>query len=206
MCMHEHEAIIAIVGAPGSGKSTFARLLSETFGTHARYETPEGNPYIQDASLTSTHLLENQLWFLQQSVSRLLTAQTIQQTEHVGSILDTLPQTNILFSRLLLDPSEYAKFEIATERPLESMPMPDLLIFLRDDPHYLMERIRARNRPLDDLEAISFISDLQRLHDSWIDSIPETLKIILRSRNLEDQNTQEATIQTIRHLAKTIHR
>mgnify|MGYP001567168277 CR=1 FL=1 len=131
---------IAVVGTHYSGKTTLCNLLGRSLTCEVIEERWSDSPFLQNQE---TDLLPNQLWHLFQASSSLMRAKYL-NTRGINVLLDTLPQSNYIFSRNSLNDADFSVFERIYEAVMCSLPMPDLLIYLSAGTRFLYEQRRIQ--------------------------------------------------------------
>lgn len=191
-------AIIALVGAIGSGKSTFAdRLGSELNGVVFK-ETIEGNPFMQDAHKAGALTFQNQVWFLLQSVERWQKAAEIAEGATVA-IMDTYTPTNLIHSQITLDGDSFVLYERLADQLTAHLPPPTVTVYLSDSVDFLMNRLHNKRHLAVDDEDELYVTRMLDVYDEWAKTtITPSPMIRIRSRDLEDASRASEYIQEIR--------
>jgi deoxyguanosine kinase len=136
--------ILAIEGPIGVGKTTLARRLAEHYGSELMLEDPADNPFLEKFYADPKRFgLPTQLHFLFQRVRQL---QRFQQNDLFMPIYisDYMLEKDRLFAELTLDKSEFEMYCLVYERVVETVPDPDLVIYLQARIPSLLNRIALR--------------------------------------------------------------
>lgn len=158
--------ILAIEGPIGVGKTTLARRLAATYGTQLMLEEPAENPFLEKYYEDKARFaLPTQLQFLFQRVRQL---QRYRQDDLFTPlyISDYMLEKDWLFAELTLEPSEFEMYSMVYERVVDSVPNPDLVIYLQASVPSLLRRIARRG--LDYEQGIE-ASYLEGLSSAYID-------------------------------------
>lgn len=164
--MNENKGeIIAIVGAPSIGKSTFVRYLGDNYRVKTFLEGEEHNwpDYIKENIAENKNRLHITLYFHNRNVAQYIEALKLKNDSH-QVILDTFWLTNLFF----LDDKIYksqAEQDLVRDLILQtnkSFPLPDKIIFLQADNELIRERCLGRGRSFEKnvLENFYRVNDL----------------------------------------------
>jgi deoxyadenosine/deoxycytidine kinase len=165
--------LIAIAGSNGSGKTTLAASLALHPGYTAFLESHTDRPFqIMFAQDVRRYALPNQLDYL---LRRAEQEREIRASAGVGVQDGGLDQDFHLYTRLFhhkgfLNESEFNLCRRIWEALRDSLPAPDLIVWLRAPISLLRERLQARARTLD-LQQIVTLDDLPLLDqylEAWL--------------------------------------
>jgi deoxyadenosine/deoxycytidine kinase len=140
---------IAIEGPIGVGKTTLAERLADHLGAQTLREMPEENPFLERFYQNPKQAaLPTQLFFLFQRQRQL---QALRQQDMFAplTVSDYLMEKDPLFARLNLDSEELKLYEMVYAGLTLETPQPDLVVYLHAEAAVLHERIRRRNRPIE---------------------------------------------------------
>ncbi|RQP25978.1 deoxynucleoside kinase [Piscinibacter terrae] len=157
---------IAIEGPIGVGKSSLARRLGAHLGADLLLEKAEENPFLERFYRDRTaYAFQTQLFFLFQRVKQM---QEIAQPGMFsrGIVSDFVFAKDALFARMNLDDEEYRLYTQIHGHMAQSLPRPDLVIWLQAEPQALLQRIGRRGIAMEqDIDA----AYLQRLCDAYVE-------------------------------------
>jgi deoxyadenosine/deoxycytidine kinase len=135
--------IISVEGPIGVGKTTLVNHLSTQLNVEKRLEHSQKNPYIDKFYSGENVKLETELTFLLLHYSLLKSL-----ISNKGVILtDFSIEKDLVFARMNLTQAEFGVFKHVYDHVVESVGLPDLVIFLDLPFEILIERIKHRGRP-----------------------------------------------------------
>ncbi|RCK72376.1 MAG: Deoxyadenosine kinase [Anaerolineae bacterium] len=164
---------IAIAGNIGVGKSTLVRLLSQRLGWKAFFEPVAENPYLADFYNDMRRwAFHSQIFFL---IQRLRAHR--QLALYPSSVLQdrTVYEDAEVFARNLylqgfIEQRDYDTYNELYQVLCESLPAPDLLIYLRAPVKVLYDRILQRGRDYERRITPDYLRQLNTLYEEWIAS------------------------------------
>jgi deoxyadenosine/deoxycytidine kinase len=164
---------VAVAGNIGVGKSTLVGLLGDRLGWEPFYEPVGENPYLADFYDNMTAWsFHSQIFFL----ARRLRAHRSVLDHPTSSIQDrSVYEDAEIFARNLFLQSHLSERDYQTYRDLynvltQFLPPPDLVIYLRAHVATLEDRIAQRGRDYEQQIEPEYLSRLNELYESWIDS------------------------------------
>lgn len=159
---------IAIEGVIGVGKTTLARLLHEPFQANLILEVFEENPFLSNFYADrERYAFQTQIFFLlsryhQQRRSILNLSDTGQ-----GLISDYTFEKDALFAGINLKGDELDMYTRVHEALAEKIINPDLIVYLRAETDFLMQRIAMRDRAYERNMQSAYIDQLNRAYDDF---------------------------------------
>jgi deoxyadenosine/deoxycytidine kinase len=140
--------VIAIVGAPGSGKSYLAKKLAEAYHCAALYEGESRDfpDRIKENFRTGRRLYENLVWFRNRQIEKYLEAMELKKSGNYV-VLDTFwltylfhvpPYTRDNFERTMM-------LKVA-ELDRRMLPWPDVVIYLNSTEETMKRYMEKRNK------------------------------------------------------------
>lgn len=162
---------IAVAGNIGVGKSTLVELISPRLDCQPFYEPVTENPYLadfyKDMPAWSFH---SQIFFL---THRLRIHNQLLQVP--GSVIQdrSIYEDAEVFARNLYVQGNMSERDYATYHSLystlsDTLPPPDLVIYLRASISTLQHRIALRNRDYERSISDSYLNNLNNLYEEWI--------------------------------------
>ena len=170
---------IAIEGVIGVGKTTLARLLHEPFQSNLLLEVFEENPFLSNFYADrQRYAFQTQIFFLlsryhQQRRSILGLAEGSR-----GLLSDYTFEKDALFALINLQGDELETYQRVHEALAEKITTPDLIVYLRADTDFLMQRIAMRDRAYERNMQRSYIDQLNRAYDDFFRNGPRSAPVL----------------------------
>jgi len=179
--------LILVAGNIGAGKTSITEKLGERLGWETGYESVSDNPYLPDfyADMLkwSFHL---QVFFLGHRAEQHLEA----AKKHRSAILDrSIYEDFYIFSRALrqmgnMNERDYLSYKRIFDRVVESLPVPDLLIYLWAPVDVLIHRIHSRGREIETGISADYLKLLESFYDEWLLNFDACPVLTIRSHDL----------------------
>ena len=176
----------------GSGKTSLTKLLTESFGWKAHYETTDDNPYLTDFYADMQRWsFQLQVYFLThrfESIQRIRwTPETIVQDRTIYE--DAYIFAENLYHMGLMAEREYRSYMDLFKIMSSFLTPPDLLIYLKASVPTLVSQIQKRQRSFEVEIKSDYLSKLNERYDTWIEKYPGELLVI----NVDDFDFVENT-------------
>jgi deoxyadenosine/deoxycytidine kinase len=158
---------IAIEGPIGVGKTSVVERLAERLDATTVMEDWSQNPFLKPFyDATPGAAFQTELFFLlsryrqqQELVQRNLFAQ--------ATLSDYVFEKSKLFAYLNLEDSELLIHEKLYSLLAESVPKPDLVVYLQAPTEILMKRIRSRGRPEETRLSEEYLAEVNRAYNYY---------------------------------------
>lgn len=183
--------LVLVAGNIGAGKTTLTERIGARFGWWTGYESVADNPYLSDfygdMRAWSFHL---QIFFLGHRADQYLEA----ARDARSSILDrSIYEDAHIFARALhhlgnLNERDYLAYRRLFDLVVESLPRPDLLIYLKAPVNILMDRIRRRARNMETGITPEYLSLLDTFYDEWLGSFDLCPVLTIQTNDLDYAN------------------
>jgi deoxyadenosine/deoxycytidine kinase len=184
--MGKHFVLLA--GNIGTGKTSLTERLAGRLGWQTAFESVADNPYLpdfyQDMGKWAFHL---QIFFLghraEQHKALALSPQT--------AVADrSIYEDATIFARALhhmgnLSERDYYAYRRVYDLIVESLPKPDLLIYLKAPVDILLERIRQRGRKMENSITAEYLQLLDNFYDEWLTAFDICPVLTIQSQNLD---------------------
>ncbi len=178
---------VLVAGNIGAGKTSLTERVGERLGWRTAYESVRDNPYLadfyQDMARWAIHL---QLFYIGHRAE-----------QHKG--LYSAPESAIadrsiyedaeIFARALhhmgvVPDRDYDAYRRTFDLVVESLPKPDLLLFLDCPVDLLMQRISQRGREMERGITADYLSLLDRFYKEWLAGFDLCPVLVIPSENL----------------------
>ena len=184
---------VAIAGNIGAGKSTLTGFLEKRFAIKPFYEPNDSNPYLKDFyGDMKRYAFHSQMYFLSAKfrahldLARLIAAEP-------GSVFvqdRTIYEDAEIFARTLhtlgvLSARDYATYSGMYAAIRESLPRPDLLIYLRCSLPGIKRRIRARGRPEEQAMKPRYLAALHAAYEDWFARYDQGPTLVIETEKLD---------------------
>ena len=185
---------LAIAGNIGVGKSSLTALLAERYALEPVFETVDENPYLEDFYKDmQRYAFHSQIFFL----SRRLEQHLAQVNPGSRVIQDrTIYEDAAIFARNLseegiMDARDFESYRAMYDAIRRTLKPPDLLLYLRASVPTLQRHIAQRGRDYEADIQTSYLEQLNRLYDEWIETYDLSPKLTLDADNLDFVNREE---------------
>jgi deoxyadenosine/deoxycytidine kinase len=165
--------LIFVAGNIGAGKTSLTERIGGRLGWRTAFESVADNPYLPDfyadMKKWSFHL---QVFFLGHRAEQYLDLAAGPK----NAIADrSIYEDAYIFARALhhlgnLSERDYLAYRRLFDLVTNSLPAPDLLIYLRCPVSILMERITQRGRQMESGITADYLTLLESFYDDWLQS------------------------------------
>ncbi len=179
---------ILVAGNIGTGKTSLTERIGAKLGWQAAFESVSDNPYLAefytDMRRWSFHL---QVFFLGHRARQHL----MLANNHASAIADrSIYEDAYIFARALhhlgnLNERDYKAYRAVFDLIIQSLPRPDLLLYLRAPVSVLLERIHSRGRSIESGITTEYLSLLETFYDEWIDTFDLCPVLTIRTDDLD---------------------
>lgn len=180
--------LVLVAGNIGAGKTSLTERIGARLGWRTGYESVTDNPYLSDfysdMHAWSFHL---QIFFLGHRAGQYLEA----ANDARSAILDrSIYEDFYIFARALhhmgnLAERDYLSYHRLFELVVESLPRPDLLIYLKAPVSVLVNRIRKRARNIETGITSEYLTLLDTFYDEWLNAFDMCPVLTIRSDDLD---------------------
>lgn len=187
--------LVVVAGNIGVGKTSLTERMGDRFGWRTDFESVADNPYLSDfyANMRtwSFHL---QIFFLGHRAEQYLKV----AQDARSAILDrSIYEDAYIFARALhhldnLSERDYQAYNRLFGLVVESLPRPDLLIYLKAPVEVLMERIQRRARDMETGITAEYLKLLDSFYDEWLNSFDLCPVLTIRTDDLDYVHQPEA--------------
>ena len=167
--------IIAVVGAPSVGKSTFVRHLKDNYEVAAFLEGEENTfpEFVKENISKNKNRLQTTLYFHNQNIEQYNKALELRRDkQHV--VLDTFWLTNLFFvnNTIYSSKSEQELVKHLTKLTNQSLQLPDYVIYLEASDQLVKTRVLSRGRGFE-ANAMDGFFRVNQAHIDYFDNLAE---------------------------------
>ena len=175
---------IAIEGPIGVGKTSLVNLLAKRFhGTKVLEDA--GNPFLDDFYKDKRGAaFRTQLFFL---LSRYDQQRAVSQRDLFTPLIladYTFPKDKI-FAYLTLDDSELLIYNRLYDLLFETVPKPDLVIYLQANLDTLLKRVKRRGRAYEKQISPSYLQELSEAYSHYFYRYDETPLLVVNTNEID---------------------
>ena len=162
---------LLVAGNIGAGKTTLTERIAARMGYEAGFETVATNPFLPDfyadMGRWSFHL---QVYFLGDRADQHRRLARLPES----TIIDrSIYEDAHIFARALhdmgnMDEREYLAYRRVYDLVVESLPRPDLLLYLDTSVDVVLDRIRSRARDIESGISADYLSLLRTYYAEWM--------------------------------------
>lgn len=192
--MASEKVFIAVAGNIGTGKTTLTNMLSKRFGWAPHFETVKENPYLADFYRDMNRWsFPLQIFFLNHRyrAHRTITAGTDSAIQDRSIYEDANIFARNLFEQHFMEERDYRNYLDLYSAICESLPPPDLVVYLRKSLPKLKERILIRGREYEKNIPDDYLINLNRYYNDWMENYDLGKKLIIESDGLDFLNIQK---------------
>lgn len=191
--------LVLVAGNIGAGKTSLTERIGNRLSWWTGYESVADNPYLSDfysdMHAWSFHL---QIFFLGHRAEQYLEA----ARDARSAVLDrSIYEDAHIFARALhhmgnLAERDYLAYRRLFELVVDSLPRPDLLIYLKTPVQVLMNRIRRRARNMETGISPEYLGLLDSFYDEWLAAFDMCPVLTIKTDDLDFVN-QPGHLETV---------
>ena len=180
--------LILVAGNIGSGKTSLTERIGEQLGWRTAYESVVNNPYLpsfyKDMRKWAFHL---QVYFLGHRAKQ----HEEMAADPRSAIIDrSIYEDAFIFCRALnrmgnLNELDYQTYLQLFHLVVDTLPTPDLLIFLDCPGSTLMERIHQRGRDMESSITADYLALLESFYNDWMQTFDLCPVLTIHTDNLD---------------------
>lgn len=192
--------IIAVVGAPRTGKSYLAKKLAQHYGAELFLED-DGGGYpdrMQENLAKNIRPLERQLWFRTKCVEKYLKAKELQSIGK-SSVLDIFWLSTHLYIDDLLEGFERELMWDISGQDAKTLGYPDVIVYLRHSLDGIKEFVAQGGREFDisDKYYREVIEPAHRSHELFFGKPQDGMNVLSLDRTGIDFNNDEHLLELV---------
>ena len=191
---------IAIEGPIGVGKTSLAKRLAQSFNYEILLEKSEDNPFLDRFYHNPQKMaLATQLFFLFQRAQQL---QELRQDDMFKPVrvADFLMEKDQLFARQNLDNDEFSLYEKIYGHLTIDAPQPDLVIYLQAPAEVLIDRIKKRGKPAEQLIEQQYLENLIDAYTNFFHYYDKSTLLVVNSSEIDLVSSEVDYEQLVEHI------
>ena len=176
---------IGIEGVIGVGKTAVVERLAERFDATLVLEEWAQNPFLKPFyEAAPGAAFQAELFFL---LSRYRQQQELVQRKlfQEATFSDYIFEKSKLFAYLNLEDSELLIYEKLFSLLSESVPRPDLVVYLQAPTEVLLKRIRTRGRPEESRLSEEYLAEVNRAYNHYFFHYTQTPLLVVNTSDLD---------------------
>lgn len=172
---------LGIAGNIGAGKSTLTRILEENLRWRAYLEPTIENPYLEKYyAEPKAWAFHSQIYFLTRRYEALA---QLGREERFYIVDRTIYEDGEIFATALHGQGLLSDVDYQTYQRLYSiltghLRRPDMIVYLRASPEFLLERVRMRGRDYEKRIDLDYLSRLGEAYEAWIERIARETQVV----------------------------
>jgi deoxyadenosine/deoxycytidine kinase len=191
---------VAIEGPIGSGKTTVVDRLASLLEARKLVEDWSTNPFLRafyDSRPGAA--FQSELFFLlsrYRQQQELLQRQLFEQT----TLVDYVFERSRLFAYLNLDDSELLIYDKLYALLAESVPRPDLVVYLQAPSEVLMRRVKARGRPEESQLSEEYLAEVNRAYNHFFFHYSATPLLVVNTEGADFARSDDDTADLLKQI------
>ena len=162
---------IGVAGNIGSGKTTLTRLLAEHYGWEPRYEAVSFNPYLEDYYKNIPRWSFNlEIYFLTQRLKDIVeiakSGKTVIQDRTIFEGVYVFVANNYDLGNL--SQRDFEAYMDLFHIVMQTVKVPDLLIYLKSSIPHLVGQIQKRGREYEQSISLEYLKGLNERYEKFI--------------------------------------
>ncbi|MHC1705903.1 MAG: deoxynucleoside kinase [Bacteroidales bacterium] len=182
---------IAVEGNIGAGKTSLARQISEKFNAKLILEQFEDNPFLPKFYEDQVkYAFPLELSFLASRYQQLSDELMLTDLFKNFTIADYFIHKSLIFPRKTLQADEYKLYSRLFYIMMNSLPRPDLLVYLYVDIAQLHKNIKSRGRIYEQNISSEYLENIQQSYMDHLKSLKDMRILILEVNNIDFVNSE----------------
>jgi len=176
---------IAVEGPIGVGKTSVAQLLAQRLDARATLEEWSQNPFLKDFyDARPGAAFQVEMFYL---LSRYRQQQNLMQRDLFSEqvLVDYVFEKSKLFANLNLEDSELVIFDKLHALLGESVPRPDLVVYLQASTEVLLKRIRSRGRREEKGLSEEYLAEVNRAYNYYFFHYSATPLLVVNTSDVD---------------------
>jgi deoxyadenosine/deoxycytidine kinase len=184
--MNNSYQYITIEGVIGAGKTTFTKLLSKHIGAKLILEEFEENAFLPSFYKDPTrYAFPVEMSFIADRYNQLKSANIKQDLFQPTTIADYFIDKSLIFAQNNLKIDEFNLYRKIFYIMRNSLPKPDLIIYLNQSVENLLKNIKGRGRDYEKNISATYLNSLHQGYMNHFKVINDIPILIIDTRNLD---------------------
>jgi len=193
---------IAIEGNIGAGKTTLAKKLAADFNTRLILEQFAENPFLPKFyNDPEKHAFPLELSFLAERYQQLKSELGKHDIFRPGIVSDYYFLKSLIFAKANLGGDEYGLYSKLFHIINDSLPKPDLFVYLYHDVERLQKNIKKRGRSYEQNISDDYLMKVQSTYFDFIKQLTDLRILVVDVNNIDFAND----IEHYNHMIKIIN-
>lgn len=194
---------LVIEGNIGAGKTTLATKMAQRYNTRLILEQFEGNPFLpRFYENREKYAFPLELSFLAERYHQLKDELSRQDLFQPGIISDYFFLKSLIFAKANLEESEYELYTKLFHIIHDSLPKPDLFVFLYHDIERLLQNIKIRGREYEKSITTEYLIKIQNAYFDFLKQVPDLKILIINVNYLDFANNEEHFARIVKIINK----
>jgi len=191
---------LAVEGPIGVGKTTVVDRLAQHFEAKKAVEDWATNPFLgpfYDSRPGAAFQAE--LFFL---LSRYRQQQELMQRQLFTqtTLVDYVFERSRIFAYLNLDDSELLIYDKLYSLLSESVPRPDLIVYLQAPTDVLMRRVKARGRPEESQISEEYLAEVNRAYNHYFFHYTTTPLLVVNTEGVDFARSDDDVLDLLKQI------
>lgn len=202
-----HYEFVAIEGNIGAGKTTLAKQIADALGRKLLLESFENNPFLPKFyNEPSRYAFPLELFFLAERFQQLGDLLSNPDLFKPGYVSDYFIHKSLIFARYNLNNDEFRLFQRLFEQMHQSLPKPDLLVYLYRDVAELQNNIVKRARHFEQGISNHYLKEIQKGYLKYLEQQAELRIVVVNCCQVDFTPNSSATHQVLQLLESDFER
>ncbi len=190
---------IVVEGIIGAGKTTLAEFVAESTGMEIVKERFEENPFLSRFyEDKETFAVGAEFFFLEDRVKQMQEAIVIGN----GWIADFSIYKSWAFGNLNLKGELLNHFQEKFHQSIKKLPVPDLIIYLKNDVDTVVQQIKSRGRSYEQQITKDYLTSIEKKYQELWDTFPYLHILEINSKILEFPYSHAQFERLLKYLSK----
>jgi deoxyadenosine/deoxycytidine kinase len=194
---------IVIEGNIGAGKTTLATMMAEKSNSRLILEQFADNPFLPKFyENKEKYAFPLELSFIAERYQQLKKELTGQDIFKPKIVSDYYFLKSLIFAKANLDEAEYDLYTKLFYIINDSLPKPDLFVFLYQDIERLLKNIKTRGREYEKTISAEYLIKIQTSYLNFVKQLTDLRVLIIDVNNLDFANNEEDYTQIVEIINK----